>query len=166
MSFAFAGPWPPLIQSVKNTMLRLHSHAGASLLVALVWGLCWSPATQWSCRASLQRGVGSHCTAGIQPGTRDVQNSPESTVVNRGLPPDVGMLWIGLHLGAFGTTSVIQLGGSTWCSNMQPCRISPACSHWARTLLLTDHLEVVVVLGLGIMLFSSQIDNPVVFFGV
>lgn len=32
-------------------------------------------------------------------------------VVKRGLPPDISRLWIRLYLNAFGTTSVIQLGG-------------------------------------------------------
>lgn len=47
-------------------------------------------------------------------------------------------------------------------SRVRPCIISPACGHWARTCLRTDHLEGAVLLGLGIMFFSSQINNPVV----
>lgn len=47
-------------------------------------------------------------------------------------------------------------------SSIRPCRISPVCRHWARTCLHTDDLEVAVLLGLGIVFFSSQINNPVV----
>lgn len=56
------------------------------------------------------------------------------------------------------------MGGPTRCGKDKPCSISPVCSHWARTRLFTDHLEIAVLLVLGIVLFSSQINNPVVLF--
>lgn len=112
MSYAFARSWPPLIQSVKKTTLHLCSHTGASLLVPLVWG-CAGVQQHSGAADPPGRGAGSHCTIVVQPGTRDGQNSPASTVVNRGFPPDISRLWIRLYLNAFGTTSVIQLGGFT-----------------------------------------------------